>query len=111
VKKIAAFAAGGAVLTGLLAGGAYYLSIMELFVIAGLIVIALSFVPLFVHMIKTAGSSKPTLFGTSTPGSFSTISHAQEQGKTIKTGKVHYAAGAGLGALIIFLTVVLIQSF
>lgn len=107
-KLFAAFMS-GTVLIGLLGAGTYFFSGLELFVIVGLGLITLAFLPLLIRMWKAKEGGRPTLFGTSTPGSFSTISYAQSKGTENKSNTSIYIAGAGLGGLIVFLLVVLLQ--
>ncbi|SDO22882.1 hypothetical protein [Alkalicoccus daliensis] len=109
MNKILGAVGAGAAIIGIIGAAAYYLNSMEVFVITSLIVIALLFIPLLVQLMKIKGGSKPTLFGASKPGSFSTISHAQEKGETRVPEKVYIAAIAGLAALLIFLLAAAIQ--
>lgn len=111
MKKAAITLLSALLLVGIIGTVAYAMQSFTVFVIGSLLLSGALFIPLLISMFRSSGGVKPTLFGTSSPGTFTTISHAQNEKANQAVEKTSWIAAAGGIILTVFFFVVLLQYF
>lgn len=105
--KISIAVLSGLLLVGIIGTVSYAMQSFTIFVISSLVAAGASFIPLLINIFRNNGGAKPTLFGTSSPGTFTTISHAQNSKASKAIDSTAWIAAVGGLVLICILLIAL----